>query len=40
MASVRKLSWSHKGTTRETWVVEYTDEGGKRRRRTPKSGLK
>lgn len=41
MASVRKRPWTYKGVTKEKWVVEYTDPAtGKRRRFTPKSGLK
>lgn len=40
MASVRKRPWTHNGVTKEKWVVEYTDQSGKRRRFTPKSGLK
>lgn len=40
MASVRKRPWTHNGVTKEKWVVEYTDQSGKRRRLTPKSGLK
>lgn len=37
MASVRKL---RPNDPNSVWVVEYTDAGGKRRRQTPKSGLK
>lgn len=37
MASVRKLD---PGDPKSPWVVEYTDAAGKRRRKTPKSGLK
>ena len=37
MASVRKLDPNE---PKSPWVVEYTDEKGKRRRKTPKSGLK
>jgi len=40
MASVRKRPWAYNGTIKEKWVVEYTDAAGKRRRHTPKSGLK
>lgn len=40
MASVRKRKWTHNGIAHEAWVVEYTDQSGKRRRFTPKSGLK
>lgn len=34
MASVRKRTWSHKGTTKEAWVVTYTDGAGVRRLKT------
>lgn len=34
MASVRKREWTHKGETKSAWVVEYTDQGGRRRMRT------
>lgn len=37
MASVRKL---HPTDPDSPWIVEYTDAAGKRRRKTPKSGLK
>lgn len=37
MASVRKLV---PNDPKSPWVVEYTDGAGKRRRKTPKSGLK
>lgn len=37
MASVRKLK---KDDPNSPWIVEYTDAEGKRRRETPKSGLK
>lgn len=37
MASVRKLDPKD---PKSKWVVEYTDAGGKRRRKTPKTGLK
>ena len=37
MASVRRLKPTD---TKSPWIVEYTDGSGKRRRRTPKSGLK
>lgn len=40
MASVRKARWTYRGEVHEAWCVEYTDQSGKRRRRTPKSGLK
>lgn len=40
MASVRKRKWVVSGQPKEAWVVEYTDQSGKRRRVTPKSGLK
>lgn len=34
MASVRKRTWTHKGVTKEAWVVTYTDQGGSRRTKT------
>lgn len=34
MASVRKRTWTHKGASKEAWVVSYTDQGGKRRIKT------
>lgn len=34
MASVRKREWTHKGETKTAWVVNYTDQGGKRRLKT------
>lgn len=37
MASIRKLN---RKDPESPWVVEYTDTSGKRRRETPKSGLK
>ena len=37
MASVRKLD---RNDPKSPWIVEYTDAVGKRRRKTPKSGLK
>lgn len=41
MASVRKREWEHAGVKKTAWVVEYTDPAtGKRKRFTPKSGLK
>jgi integrase len=41
MASVRKRTWTgNDGKPCEAWVVEYTDATGKRRRETPKTGLK
>lgn len=41
MASVRKREWEHNGVKRSAWIVEYTDPAtGKRKRSTPKSGLK
>ena len=33
MASVAKRKWTHKGITREAWVVRYVDEKGVRRPR-------
>lgn len=39
MASVRQLPTPRKDGKRP-WVCDYTDAGGKRRRITPKSGLK
>lgn len=41
MASVRKREWEYNGVKKSAWVVEYTDPStGKRRRFTPKTGLK
>lgn len=41
MASVRKLyPKGHPKHDESPWIVEYTDDGGTRRRKTPKSGLK
>ena len=37
MASVRKL---YPNDPKSKWVVEYTDAAGKRRRKTPNTGLK
>lgn len=34
MASVRKRKWTHNGEEREAWVVNYTDQSGKRRLKT------
>ncbi len=34
MASIRKRSWVSAGTKRESWVVDYFDQGGKRRLKT------
>ena len=34
MASVKKRRWTHKGETKEAWVVRYTDRGGKERLKT------
>lgn len=34
MASVRKRNWTHKGVEKEAWVVDYTDQDGKRRLKT------
>ncbi len=31
MASIRKRTWESGGETRSTWVVDYTDQAGKRR---------
>jgi integrase len=33
MASVRKRKWIHNGKEGEAWVVNYTDQGGKRRQK-------
>ena len=33
MASVRRRTWMHNGTERSAWACEYTDMGGKRRRK-------
>ena len=40
MASVRQLPAISKKTGKRPWVCDYTDASGKRRRLTPKSGLK
>jgi len=32
--SVSKRTWTHKGITKEAWVVRYTDQRGKRRLKT------
>lgn len=37
MASVRKRVWVHKGVEKTAWVVDYTDQQGKRRMRTEKT---
>src|SRR5262245_49114770 len=34
MATVRKRTWTHKGEKRAAWVVNYTDQNGKRRLKT------
>lgn len=34
MASIRKRRWTHKGIEREAWVLDYTDQNGKRRQKT------
>src|SRR5262249_3551619 len=34
MATVRKRTWTHKGEIRSAWVVDYADQGGKRRLKT------
>lgn len=34
MATVRKRKWTHNGKDAEAWVVNYTDQGGKRRQKT------
>lgn len=34
MASVRKRKWTHNGVDREAWIVNYTDQAGKRRLKT------
>lgn len=34
MATVRKRKWTHNGVEKETWVVNYTDQLGKRRQET------
>ena len=34
MASVRKREWTHKGEPKTAWVVNYTDQEGKRRLKT------
>lgn len=34
MATVRKRKWTHNGKDREAWVINYTDQGGKRRQET------
>lgn len=34
MASVRKREWASNGETKTAWVCEYTDQSGKRRRKT------
>ena len=34
MASVSKRTWTYKGQSRTSWVVRYTDMGGKRRLKT------
>lgn len=34
MASVRKREWTHKGEAKTAWVVNYTDQEGRRRLKT------
>ena len=34
MASVKKRRWTHKGVTKEAWVLRYSDHGGKKRLKT------
>lgn len=34
MATVRKRKWMHNGKQAEAWVVNYTDQGGKRRQKS------
>jgi integrase len=34
MASVRKRRWLSKGAVKTAWIVDYTDNGGRRRQRT------
>ena len=37
MASVKKRRWTHRGETKEDWVLRYTDNDRKRRMETFKS---
>ena len=37
MASVKKRRWTHRGETKEAWVLRYTDNDRKRRMETFKS---
>ena len=34
MASIRKRNWTYKGEGKSAWVVDYTDQTGKRRQKT------
>ena len=34
MASIRKRTWTSRGIERSAWVVDYFDQGGKRRLKT------
>lgn len=34
MASIRKRKWTFRGKAREAWIVDYTDQHGKRRLKT------
>jgi hypothetical protein len=34
MASIRKREWTSRGQARSAWVVDYVDQGGKRRLKT------
>jgi len=34
MASIRKRTWTSRGIERTAWVVDYFDQGGKRRLKT------
>lgn len=34
MAIVRKREWTYKGEAKTAWIVDYTDQGGKRRQKT------
>ena len=34
MASIRKRNWTYKGEGKSAWVVDYTDQTGKRRHKT------
>lgn len=37
MASVKKRRWTHRGETKEAWVLRYTDNDRERRMETFKS---